>query len=178
MCKFQYLSKLFFWAIGYSRWIQTSCPRLSIDWGAGFQTPILTPYEVCSNDDAIRLSCLLFSPRQWLLFVKSNGKIGIRWISIRRIVLVHGHRIIPNTDHWDDLERKSMLPTKIKLHRQHATIVRPPFVRIKPNRISFSLFFLVIWLKWKFSFRLWSSINWSMDRRNIVFNVVQDRYVR
>ncbi|CAF1292348.1 unnamed protein product [Adineta ricciae] len=26
-------------------WIQTSCPRLSIDWGAGFQTPILTPYE-------------------------------------------------------------------------------------------------------------------------------------
>jgi diphthamide biosynthesis enzyme Dph1/Dph2-like protein len=30
----------------YFSWIQTSCPRLSIDWGAGFQTPILTPYEV------------------------------------------------------------------------------------------------------------------------------------
>lgn len=33
----------------FSSWIQTSCPRLSIDWGAGFKTPILTPYEVQLN---------------------------------------------------------------------------------------------------------------------------------
>lgn len=26
-------------------WIQTSCPRLSIDWGDAFDKPILTPYE-------------------------------------------------------------------------------------------------------------------------------------
>ncbi|KAI3657083.1 hypothetical protein MP638_005777 [Amoeboaphelidium occidentale] len=26
-------------------WIQTSCPRLSIDWGYGFNVPLLTPYE-------------------------------------------------------------------------------------------------------------------------------------
>ena len=26
-------------------WIQTSCPRLSIDWGYGFVKPLLTPYE-------------------------------------------------------------------------------------------------------------------------------------
>ena len=27
-------------------WIQIACPRLSIDWGEGFQKPTLTPYEV------------------------------------------------------------------------------------------------------------------------------------
>jgi 2-(3-amino-3-carboxypropyl)histidine synthase len=26
-------------------WIQTSCPRLSIDWGYSFNVPLLTPYE-------------------------------------------------------------------------------------------------------------------------------------
>lgn len=26
-------------------WIQTSCPRLSIDWGLAFSKPVLTPYE-------------------------------------------------------------------------------------------------------------------------------------
>merc|ERR1712174_89009 len=26
-------------------WIQVACPRLSIDWGEGFDLPILTPYE-------------------------------------------------------------------------------------------------------------------------------------
>jgi 2-(3-amino-3-carboxypropyl)histidine synthase len=26
-------------------WIQTSCPRLSIDWGYSFPKPLLTPYE-------------------------------------------------------------------------------------------------------------------------------------
>lgn len=46
MCKIQFPSKLSIQTIDSSRWIQTSCPRLSIDWGAGFQTPILTPYEV------------------------------------------------------------------------------------------------------------------------------------
>jgi 2-(3-amino-3-carboxypropyl)histidine synthase len=27
-------------------WIQTSCPRLSIDWGYTFEVPLLTPYEL------------------------------------------------------------------------------------------------------------------------------------
>eukprot|EP00603_Paraphysomonas_imperforata_P003923 CAMPEP_0114438116 /NCGR_PEP_ID=MMETSP0103-20121206/14405_1 /TAXON_ID=37642 ORGANISM="Paraphysomonas imperforata, Strain PA2" /NCGR_SAMPLE_ID=MMETSP0103 /ASSEMBLY_ACC=CAM_ASM_000201 /LENGTH=249 /DNA_ID=CAMNT_0001608613 /DNA_START=137 /DNA_END=884 /DNA_ORIENTATION=- len=27
-------------------WVQVSCPRLSIDWGAGFVKPVLTPYEL------------------------------------------------------------------------------------------------------------------------------------
>ena len=26
-------------------WIQIACPRLSIDWGEGFDLPILSPYE-------------------------------------------------------------------------------------------------------------------------------------
>ncbi|VDD75664.1 unnamed protein product [Mesocestoides corti] len=26
-------------------WVQVACPRLSIDWGTGFQKPLLTPYE-------------------------------------------------------------------------------------------------------------------------------------
>lgn len=26
-------------------WIQTSCPRLSVDWGPAFSKPVLTPYE-------------------------------------------------------------------------------------------------------------------------------------
>ena len=27
-------------------WVQVACPRLSIDWGEGFDKPILTPYEL------------------------------------------------------------------------------------------------------------------------------------
>ena len=27
-------------------WVQVACPRLSIDWSAGFDRPILTPYEL------------------------------------------------------------------------------------------------------------------------------------
>ena len=30
---------------GVDAWIQIACPRLSIDWGEGFQKPTLTPYE-------------------------------------------------------------------------------------------------------------------------------------
>lgn len=30
---------------GIQAWVQIACPRLSIDWGDGFQTPTLTPYE-------------------------------------------------------------------------------------------------------------------------------------
>ncbi|GFR72766.1 2-(3-amino-3-carboxypropyl)histidine synthase subunit 1 [Elysia marginata] len=29
-----------------SRWVQVACPRLSIDWGAAFEKPLLTPYEM------------------------------------------------------------------------------------------------------------------------------------
>lgn len=28
-----------------STFVQTSCPRLSIDWGYAFERPLLTPYE-------------------------------------------------------------------------------------------------------------------------------------
>ncbi|OQR74729.1 diphthamide biosynthesis protein 1-like [Tropilaelaps mercedesae] len=31
---------------GVGAWVQTSCPRLSIDWGLAFETPLLTPYEL------------------------------------------------------------------------------------------------------------------------------------
>ncbi|EJW76163.1 hypothetical protein WUBG_12929, partial [Wuchereria bancrofti] len=27
-------------------WVQVACPRLSIDWGAQFKKPLLTPYEL------------------------------------------------------------------------------------------------------------------------------------
>lgn len=30
---------------GVDAWIQVACPRLSIDWGGGFEVPLLTPYE-------------------------------------------------------------------------------------------------------------------------------------
>jgi 2-(3-amino-3-carboxypropyl)histidine synthase len=32
-------------------WVQIACPRLSIDWGTAFATPLLTTYEaaVCLN---------------------------------------------------------------------------------------------------------------------------------
>lgn len=30
---------------GIDAWVQTSCPRLSIDWGLAFDKPVLTPYE-------------------------------------------------------------------------------------------------------------------------------------
>jgi 2-(3-amino-3-carboxypropyl)histidine synthase len=30
---------------GVDAWVQVACPRLSIDWGEGFATPVLTPYE-------------------------------------------------------------------------------------------------------------------------------------
>lgn len=30
---------------GVDAWVQVACPRLSIDWGHGFTTPVLTPYE-------------------------------------------------------------------------------------------------------------------------------------
>jgi 2-(3-amino-3-carboxypropyl)histidine synthase len=29
----------------FSAFIQTSCPRLSIDWGYAFERPLLSPYE-------------------------------------------------------------------------------------------------------------------------------------
>jgi diphthamide synthase subunit DPH2 len=30
-------------------WVQVACPRLSIDWGEFFETPLLTPYEAMVN---------------------------------------------------------------------------------------------------------------------------------
>eukprot|EP00210_Caulerpa_lentillifera_P006187 g5911.t1 len=30
---------------GVEAWVQVGCPRLSIDWGSGFDKPVLTPYE-------------------------------------------------------------------------------------------------------------------------------------
>lgn len=32
----------------YSSWVQVACPRLSIDWGASFKKPLLTPYELAA----------------------------------------------------------------------------------------------------------------------------------
>jgi 2-(3-amino-3-carboxypropyl)histidine synthase len=32
---------------GISAFVQTSCPRLSIDWGYAFDRPLLSPYEAC-----------------------------------------------------------------------------------------------------------------------------------
>jgi diphthamide synthase subunit DPH2 len=50
MCKIEYSYLFVFSSYFMFRWIQTSCPRLSIDWGAGFRAPILTPYEVKSKN--------------------------------------------------------------------------------------------------------------------------------
>jgi 2-(3-amino-3-carboxypropyl)histidine synthase len=36
-----------------SVWVQTSCPRLSIDWGSAYKKPLLSPYEAhlaCLDD--------------------------------------------------------------------------------------------------------------------------------
>jgi 2-(3-amino-3-carboxypropyl)histidine synthase len=33
------------------RWVQVACPRLSIDWGAAFDRPLLTPYELAAALD-------------------------------------------------------------------------------------------------------------------------------
>merc|ERR1712048_623699 len=30
---------------GVKAWVQVACPRLSMDWGDAFSTPLLTPYE-------------------------------------------------------------------------------------------------------------------------------------
>lgn len=31
---------------GIDAWVQTACPRLSIDWGTAFSKPLITPYEL------------------------------------------------------------------------------------------------------------------------------------
>lgn len=38
-------AKLAMFPPSISIFVQTSCPRLSIDWGAAFGRPVLTPYE-------------------------------------------------------------------------------------------------------------------------------------
>lgn len=38
-------AKLALFPPSISTFVQTSCPRLSIDWGMAFQRPVLTPYE-------------------------------------------------------------------------------------------------------------------------------------
>ena len=126
-------------------WIQTSCPRLSIDWGAGFQTPILTPYEVPLKAKRPFKAMPLLS-RQWSPFVKSNGKVDIQWISTLRIVLAHGHRTILNIVLCDNHVARSMSPMRIPLLR--APIVLPLFLsaRIKPEIVS--LFFAERIMQW------------------------------
>lgn len=32
-------------ALSFSSWVQVACPRLSIDWGYAFHTPLLSSYE-------------------------------------------------------------------------------------------------------------------------------------
>ncbi len=44
---------------GVDAWIQIACPRLSIDWGEGFQKPTLTPYEALIALGEVRASLLL-----------------------------------------------------------------------------------------------------------------------
>lgn len=39
-------AKLALFAPHVSTFVQTSCPRLSIDWGYAFDRPLLSPYEV------------------------------------------------------------------------------------------------------------------------------------
>ena len=39
-------AKLALFAPHVSTFVQTSCPRLSIDWGYAFNQPLLSPYEV------------------------------------------------------------------------------------------------------------------------------------
>ena len=41
---------------GVDAWIQIACPRLSIDWGEGFEKPTLTPYEALIALGEVRAS--------------------------------------------------------------------------------------------------------------------------
>jgi hypothetical protein len=130
-----------------SSWIQTSCPRLSIDWGAGFQTPILTPYEVHLNTVRSFKSSSRFA-RLWSLFVKSNGKVDTRWTSMLRIVWDRGHRTILNIDRCANLVARLKSPMRIQL--LHATLVLPLCLSVRIKHEIVSLFFtqerIIQWL--------------------------------
>jgi hypothetical protein len=45
---------------GIDAWVQIACPRLSIDWGEGFQKPTLTPYEALVALGEVRGFLLFF----------------------------------------------------------------------------------------------------------------------
>jgi 2-(3-amino-3-carboxypropyl)histidine synthase len=38
--------KLSLFGTSIDAWVQVACPRLSIDWGAAFEKPLLTPFEL------------------------------------------------------------------------------------------------------------------------------------
>ena len=40
-----FLDNIKLYVFFFLSWIQIACPRLSIDWGEYFDTPLLTPYE-------------------------------------------------------------------------------------------------------------------------------------
>jgi len=46
-------AKLALFGSHVSVFAQTSCPRLSIDWGYAFNTPLLSPYETAIVFDAV-----------------------------------------------------------------------------------------------------------------------------
>lgn len=44
-------------------WVQIACPRLSIDWGAAFSKPLLSPYEVNTHFSAFSKLSLIYVRR-------------------------------------------------------------------------------------------------------------------
>ncbi|TKR77670.1 hypothetical protein L596_018597 [Steinernema carpocapsae] len=62
-------------------WVQVACPRLSIDWGLGFDKPLLTPTN---------------SPPRWIWF--PTGPTTIRWTSTRMTRLARGPTTTSSTD--------------------------------------------------------------------------------
>ena len=70
---------------GVDAWIQIACPRLSIDWGEGFQKPTLTPYEALIALGEVRASLMLLkgpsssgSPRLQLYILAKPSYPGCR----------------------------------------------------------------------------------------------------
>jgi 2-(3-amino-3-carboxypropyl)histidine synthase len=53
-------AKLSLFAPHISTFVQTSCPRLSIDWGYAFDKPLLSPYETraAMGDEPLWMSAL------------------------------------------------------------------------------------------------------------------------
>eukprot|EP01125_Pyxidicula_operculata_P014627 TRINITY_DN488_c0_g1_i4.p1 TRINITY_DN488_c0_g1~~TRINITY_DN488_c0_g1_i4.p1 ORF type:complete len:165 (+),score=37.95 TRINITY_DN488_c0_g1_i4:97-591(+) len=61
-------------------WVQVACPRLSIDWGYAFSTPLLSPYEACVafgsvewKDDSYPMDFYSKDGGEWSVYHKKSN---------------------------------------------------------------------------------------------------------